>query len=500
MMVPKAFVFISAESSPTGKGGQDRQDSRPPLQRNVACSPDAWHLRIGTAATASPPSVTHASPVVIPPKRASRRTSIKMEMRNNGGRNVRRGSGSVRRSSSVNSLNRDLPTAVATLLDATAIPVPRSWTRRNPRRLPPGNHVEDFSRLLREGIKRKEEGGSFLEGSGNSTLDVLLTPPDFDNEKLMLASELEAETPFSIRSLSVDSVPSLDHELGSYLPSDPATPIPSGQRSIAERRPKQLSLSEDCASDHPLIETETTDFTTTPPTLLERATSRSTGLPRTLPRLRSTFKSNLTASLRAIKSAAQTVSTFATPSIHPEDFLTRSVFAIAPELTDDRRPQPMNQPPSPALRRYLNPTTLSPVEMHIHYDCPPGSRHPSHYCSASIQMQTYRRSGCNGDKGPQFSSRGGGDHNQQFYPIDSEVPPITRQREPRENSDFLRMVVLEMNMRRSGKLRDDIPIRAKIWLPPRKMSATRSSNLGPYGYTEDSAVPERWAGVSIGGL
>lgn len=494
MMVPKAFVFISAASSPTGKGGQDRHDSRPPLQRKVACPPDAWHLRIGSAAIASPPSVTHTTPVVIPPKRASR-TSIKMEMDNRGGR---RGLSSVRRSSSVNS---DLPTAVATLLDATAIPVPRrSWARGNPRRLPPGNHVEDFSRLLREGIRRKEEGGSFFEGSGNSTLDVLLTPPDFENEKLMLASELEAETPFSIRSMSVDSVPSLDHEFGSYLPSGPATPIPSSQRSITERRPKQLSLSENCASDHPLRETEVADLTDIPPLTLEKATSKPTGSPRTLPRLRSTFKSNLTASLKAIKSAAQTVSTFATPSIHPEDFLTRSVFAIAPELTDDRRPQPMNQPPSPALRRYLNPTTLSPVEMHIHYDCPPDSPHPSHYCPASIQMQTYRRSGCNRDKGAQFRSRGGGDHGQQFYPFDSEVPPITRQREPRENSDFLRMVVLEMNMRRSGKLRDDIPIRAKIWLPPRKMSVTRSSNLEPYGYTGDSTVPDRWVGMSIGGL
>jgi len=41
-----------------------------------------------------------------------------------------------------------------------------------------------------------------------------------------------------------------------------------------------------------------------------------------------------------------------------------------------------------------------------------------------------------------------------------------RPREPRENSDFLRVVVLEMNMRRKGKLRDGLG-RARIWLGPR---------------------------------
>ena len=40
-----------------------------------------------------------------------------------------------------------------------------------------------------------------------------------------------------------------------------------------------------------------------------------------------------------------------------------------------------------------------------------------------------------------------------------------RPREPRENSDFLRVVVMEMNMRRAGKL--DGEGRARLWLGPR---------------------------------
>ena len=59
-----------------------------------------------------------------------------------------------------------------------------------------------------------------------------------------------------------------------------------------------------------------------------------------------------------------------------------------------------------------------------------------------------------------------------------------RQREVRENGDFLRVVVLEMNMRREGKLEMG---RAKIWLPPRQVSSASE---------EEGKVPKRWVGVS----
>lgn len=42
-----------------------------------------------------------------------------------------------------------------------------------------------------------------------------------------------------------------------------------------------------------------------------------------------------------------------------------------------------------------------------------------------------------------------------------------RHREPRENRDFLRVFVCEMQMRRNGKLSEDLGSgRAKLWLPP----------------------------------
>lgn len=97
---------------------------------------------------------------------------------------------------------------------------------------------------------------------------------------------------------------------------------------------------------------------------------------------------------------------------------------------------------------------------------------------STIQMQTYsrtRRKSANKRSGPDPQSEAG-----------RALLGATgvRQREVRENSDFLRIVVMEMNMRREGKLETG---RAKIWLPPREVSPVRE-RIGK--------VPERWVGQS----
>ncbi|KAJ9222256.1 hypothetical protein DTO271D3_4280 [Paecilomyces variotii] len=493
MMVPRSFLFSSASSQKSAK--QDAKECSPapstPRRSSSQLRENDPRLQFPTAISPDLPSVTHTSPVVIPPKRAPRRTPVTP---NNRSRNTRNGYGTRIRSPSTNS-DAKVPASVATLLEVTAIPLPRrSWSLRSSRKLPPGNHVEDFSRLLMEGLEPRDEGKTVIDGSASTTLDVLLSPPDSDNEKFMFGNDYEPGTPLSARSLSSDSTPSLDHDLDSYSPSVlPVTPPAISQKNPLERRLKQLSPVEECASDHPLLDVETIDpldqvlveADVLTPTSPSPAVSK-----RTFPRLSSTFKSNLTASLRAIKSAAQTVSNFATPSVQSEDFLTRSLFTIAPELTDDRRPRLMDEPPSAELRRYLNPINGSPAEMHVYHE-PHDLPGASHKCPVSIQMQTYQRSGGKGEGGFSVVTADDGD-----APFDPEIPPMARQREPRENSDFLRIVVLEMNMRRSGKLRDDIPTRARIWLPPRKVSTSQlSPNL--YG-TGENVVPQRWIGVSVG--
>lgn len=63
-----------------------------------------------------------------------------------------------------------------------------------------------------------------------------------------------------------------------------------------------------------------------------------------------------------------------------------------------------------------------------------------------------------------------------------------RQREPRENSDFLRVIVLEMNMRKGGKLSDVAPGRARLWLPARQ-ATTQNEDVS-------NDTPRRWVSLS----
>lgn len=510
MMVPRAFLFTSTMPPKTSRRSSEnnyntkntRNDKTKssmrtsliqvhPLEKNPSSSPVD---QLGSDNEKLVASEIHSSPVVIPTNKRGPRTTTTManhqDHRARSRSRASRNPGQIHRSSSAATLS----TPVASILEATAIPVPRrNRTTRDSRRIR-GNHVEEFSKLLMEGVGSKDD--RFMDGAAGSTaLDVLLSPPDtedrVENEKLAVGNDDDAES-----SLSGESTPSLTHDMespGSMLLSSPSL----NQKSPSyERRHLQLATPEDCATDHPLLQSDRSgdysELTTlnATPNDLSLSNKDSTARSHSKPRIKAGFKSNLTASLRAIKSAAHTVSTFATPSVQPEDFLTRSLFTVAPELTDDRRPPPMSEPPSPALRRYLNPTPISPAEMHIYHESPRDPIDSPNKCPVSIQMQTYRRSDGRGRKKGSNSRKG-------FSPVDPEIVPVTsRQREPRENSNFLRVVVLEMNMRRSGKLRDDIPIRTRFWLPPRRGSASVSSTSGDYADEEGSAVPARWVGIS----
>ncbi|KAJ5246211.1 hypothetical protein N7468_001194 [Penicillium chermesinum] len=335
MMVPRAFVFGS--TSP-------RKATQPcPLKEKAVSlpgqppEPTFYHEM-------SPRGLSNTSPVGIPQRR-NPHAPVRRDARSRTSSNTTR---SNRRSSSASSNDRPVPSAVASMLDATAIPVPRrTWSSRRPRKLPPGNPMEEFSRMMQEGVKSKEDT---FTGTSNSPLDLLLSPLDEDNEEYT-GNDPELASPRSVRSVSSDSMPSLVHDIGSPLSiSQPLTP--GSPKTPSDRRHLRYSTVLDCALDHPLLETEVEegDFIdiqahAEPEIQNVRPTKRTASF-RNITSFRSSFKSNLTASLRAIKSAAQSVSTFATPSVQPDDFLTRSLFTITPELTDDRRPPPMQDPPS----------------------------------------------------------------------------------------------------------------------------------------------------------
>jgi hypothetical protein len=209
--------------------------------------------------------------------------------------------------------------------------------------------------------------------------------------------------------------------------------------------------------------------------------------------LRSAFKSNLTASLRALRSAAKSFSSINFPSIPPDDFLTRSILTIDPNVPymDERRPPVTEEMPSAELRRYLNPTTSAHID-------PQPKTGASGTFSASIQMQTYkvqrsrsapppsRTPSAHGSTSPSASAPN--QHPSKSGQQGVAVPGM-RQREMRENPDFIRIAVMEMAMRRRGKLDNQKPGRARWALPPRKTS------LKPYEVGANG-IPTRWVPVT----
>ena len=303
---------------------------------------------------------------------------------------------------------------------------------------------------------------------------------------------------FSTRSLSTESMPSLASPADfSSTDTTGLSPPSSLVRSSSDRRFKQLASSENCAAEHPLSERRSEDEGDTTP---EMSISPPQRKPMMRDRKPSTFKSSLTASLKAIKSAAQSVSNYATPAVvQSDDFGGQSFFDFQPSLTDDRRPPP-DQSPSPALRRYLNPHHAtppdSPAQLHFWIDhrasdpnlgssSEPGTARPK----LKIKKKYLNPSDGEASKLPPLvplatcipsqirtahassppvwlASDGTPSNKQTATAMWQGTEAGLKQCEPRENRDFLRVYVCELQMKKAKKLRNDIEGRAKMWLPP----------------------------------
>lgn len=304
---------------------------------------------------------------------------------------------------------------------------------------------------------------------------LLSSPYELEQDNVSVVGDTASDLASPIGSFSSESLPSLDEDTGSAssisLPSLPEMPV--RKPNCGGRRPKALSsvAYKDCVLDHPLLPTSPLPN----PGIVMGMDDRTSVEPETSPQVRvtSSLKSNLTASLRMLKTAAVSFSNFTSPVIQRNQYLARSLLAISLEVAEERRPLPSVDVPDPALRRYLNPAAVSPMDLHFQDPRPPQS-----ICKGSVQLQTIR-------KGEPITRKATAPPSTAF----PEVRPrllSSRQREPRVNSDFLRVIVLEMNMRRAGKLGDDTPGRAKLWLPAR--SVTNQC---------ESAVPRRWIGETL---
>ena len=377
-------------------------------------------------------------------------------------------------------------------------------------------------------------------GVSASCLEMLMSPPteedihpvvsEADDDDEEDGSSLEREEvsalPSRSPSVSYESTPSLetdnsisvtddDDSASSVFSSCCAHTRSSRTRSKSttktfKRRPslnyqnyprrgaRALSFSspppEDCQTSHPLLppllpapqpQTIEADPASPTPPAIRAHPPRPSAL---------SFKSNLTLSLRAIRSFSRSLSTTfpLLPVVRPDDFLTCSI-----PYTDERRPMLIpseeGQIPTPETRRYFNPTSLS--------SAPISSSKTSSFdfteklCKASIQMQAYpipQRTSST----PQLRWTGSPKGSTPVELDNTSAAPPPRQREARENPDFLRVIVLEMNMRKVGKLSKTVPGRARFALPARAVMKS-SIDEGPSSEVDTpgtARIPKRWIG------
>lgn len=388
-----------------------------------------------------------------------------------------------------------IPASVAALLAVTSIPLPRRGSKAHRQRRAHSEKRMTVESIIGRSQESEKEFSSSLS-SGRSPMDILLSSPeDLEIDDVSIGS------PLSIRTVSVESMPSLDDSFTINTMSSVETPMssPRSRKSQPTRKSLEPLSSPGEQEDHPLsgprIAIEQLDFR-----VFEESPrqDRESGMRLPFKPLKSAFKSNLTASLRALRSAARSISSLNLSSIPPEDFLTRSILTIDPRVpyTDERRPPPLEEVPPAALRRYFNPTTNARLEQPWPLPVPATGND----FTASIQMQTYKvqraRSAsssritrpspaASGEKVVSVADLGRAQKSVALEPS----PPGPRQREMRENSDFIRIAVMEMAMRKRGKLDEQRPGRARWALPPRKVSPK------PYEIRDDG-VPARWVAVT----
>ena len=395
-----------------------------------------------------------------------------------------------------------VPPSVAALLAITNIPPPKATRSMRQTKAEKRMTVESIIERAQESEKELS-----LKLSSRGPLDILLAAPeDLEADDVSVCGSAPGSV-ISAQTVSLESMPSLSDSFTTDTLSSVESPrTPDRKRRIqpTRRSLEPVSSPPGELESHPLsspdVELEALDFRVfeNREGLADKKTSRLPFKP-----LKSAFKSNLTASLRALRQAARSFSNLNFSSIPPEDFLTRSILTIDPQVpyTDERRPPPLEEEPTAAMRRYLNPTTTARLGKAEAMASGPALRN----FTASIQMQTYKihragsvlPSGRPGypSVGPTSAATQASQASPASQPARSKPSvaewqmPGPRQREVRENPDFIRIAVMEMAMRRNGKLDDQRPGRARWALPPRKPN-TKQYDIGPDG------VPARWIPIT----
>lgn len=378
-----------------------------------------------------------------------------------------------------------VPPAVAALLAVTSIPPPGS-RRGSLRQRMTVDSIVPRSQVSEKELSRELSYSSF----SRSPMDVLLSPPDETlDEDASITSDSCITSALSTRAASLESLPSLGDSSYDTTSSSIASPItPRGKQFRPRRSLEPVCSPLGVQPEHPLwIDSDIESDDDVEFEALDSAADQADKVESTvfLP-FKTAFKSNLTASLRALRSAARSLSTFTASSVPPEDLLTRSILTIDPRVpfTDERRPPVLDEEPSEAMRRYLNPTDIARLDTRSSMG--PATRG----YTASIQMQTYKIQRSRST--PPAASRAATPPPPTASvktPVPLAFPPGPRQRDIRENSDFIRIAVLEHLMRKRGKLDSSQEGHARWLLPPRKTNS-KPYEIGPDG------IPARWVSAT----
>jgi len=477
-MVPRSY----SHTSPSLKSWVDSEKDVVPVKpRDHVRKPSSKKDKaLGTGKPtwmSSAPAATPSKPMVIPTR-----------TRNGGARRTKEASYDKMRSIEDGASHVHDPTAVPTSAAAfIAITSPLASTLGT--EAPRTPRFDGGSRKTRT---RDEELGisqHAMSASSPRSWSMLLSPPnESDLENISIGSDITLSGASFGRSLSNESMPSLDTDYGSSTSaSSISTPgTLCGSRGGIERRPKGVCSSkiEECPLDHPLLPLPPTEDSGLASLAIDTGLAASN--PPSTRRRQSGFRSNLSALFR---SAARSFSNFSAPAISRDEYLTRSLLPISPPFTDERRPLPLLEPPDPTLRRYLNPITASPAELHTHHEHAPSQKARSQ-CTTSIQLQTYQRTprpSAKASAPPIFASANAAIAEAADEPFTVSSP---RPRELRENSDFLRVIVLEMNMRRSGIMSETAPGKARMWLPARQVGKREEEG------SQRNGLPRRLVGMT----
>lgn len=439
---------------------------------------------------------------------------------------------------------------VAALLASTAIP-PRKTIPHDP------SSRSSSRRISRDDVAKEWESfgqEEIFPVSTSPAMQVLLAPhveasnkrltestaeipihSDNDEEMEEQANEELDEDLFgTTRSASVLSMPSTDTDSQSPM-SCSFSHAPASGLHRARQKIRTLSSpkSVDCGPEHPLsqelaaVNAEITKFIRDAlPTRLESRTQNDAStdgesegpmlMIAPAARKPSSLRSSLTASLNSFRmNISRTFSNFSAPTnLATDDQLLRGL--LGPPYSPEMRPRPISGVPNPKLRRYLNPHAFQLYDFHLHN---------SHVSDADHELNTDESVASLG-----MSARNAGDHSRKplhafdAIPMQAFQDKVSKQatrklaatteagraqlaanqqqrREPRENSEFLRIAVLELQMRRAGKGQNGRVVgmgatmgRRCWWLPPRTQEREEKASDSQL---HDGDVPHRWRSVLV---